>query len=190
MTMGASWNARLDVPIDDAEALQTLDKAKREEFLKAIEKDSTIADQVITDAAAQASDGLIARVPRGIIIGTEAESLTIRIEREANRVLAERRAQAAIPPGRRVPGLGDTTEGLIYEPTPAGRMKPTFVSVVMAQGGGYRVVRRRGKYIVQTLGGRTVDNVDNLALALLLFALLEKKRRDAERKREEARAGE
>ena len=69
-------------------------------------------------------------------------------------------------------------------------MKPTFVSVVMAQGGGYRVVRRRGKYIVQTLGGRTVDNVDNLALALLLFALLEKKRRDAERKREEARAGE
>lgn len=183
MTMGASWNARLDVPIDDAEALETLDRAKRDEFLKAIEKDSTIADQVIQDAASQADSGLITRVPtRGITISAE-ESMTVRIEREANRVLAERRAQAAIPPGRRVPGLGDTTEGLIYEPS-GGRLAPRFVSVIVAEGPGYRVVRRRGKYIVQTLGGRTVDNVDSLALALLLFALLEKRRRDAEAKKE------
>jgi hypothetical protein len=189
MTMGASWNARLDVPIDDAEALETLDNAKRKEFLQAIERDSSIADQVIADAAAQAESGLITRVPtRGITIGIDAgESMTVKIEREANRVLAERRAKAAIPPGRRVPGLGETTEGLIYEPK-AGRKAPQFVSVVVAQGVGYRVIRRRGKYIVQTLGGRAVDNVDSLALALLLFALLEKRRRDAEKKREEAKA--
>lgn len=186
MALGASWNARLDVPVDDAEALETLDKSKRAEFLKAIERDSTVADTVIEDAAAQASGGLVTRIPR-ITIGTNAETLTVQIEREANRVLAERRARAAIPPGRRVPGLGDTTEGLIYEPAAGGRKAPKFVSVVIAEGPGYRVIRRRGKYIVQTLGGRAVDNVDNLALALLLFALLEKKRRDAEREREEER---
>lgn len=185
MTMGASWNARLDVPISDAEALETLDKAKRDEFLDAIERDSGVADKVIEDAAAQAEGGIITRIPR-ISIGFEGEPLTIRIEREANRVLAERRAQAAIPAGRTVPGLGVTTEGMIYEPAAGGRLKPTFVSVVIAEGRSHRLLRRRGRYILQTLGGRAVDSGDNLALLLLLFALLEKKRRDAERKRDEA----
>jgi hypothetical protein len=188
MALGASWNARLDVPIDDAEAKETLSETKRKEFLKAIEKDSTIADQVIQDAAAQARDGLVKRVPRGISIDTGAETMTVRIEREANRVLAEERAKAAIPPGRRVPGVGTTSEGLIYEPAKGGRKAPRFVSVNVAEGAGYRVIRRRGQYLVQTLGGRTVDNVDSLALALLLFALLEKKRRDREAKKEEAEA--
>lgn len=188
MALGASWNARADQPIDDAETLEMLDSSKRDEFLKAIERDSTIADQVIADAAAQSRGGLVSRI--GIAPSQAGgESLTIHIEREVNRVLAEQRAQAAIPPGRRVPGIGTTTEGLVYEPAKGGRLAPRFVSVNVAEGTGFRVIRRRGKYLVQTMGGKTVESLDNLALALLLFALLEKKRRDREaKKREEQEA--
>lgn len=184
MSLGASWNARLDTPISSEEADEALDRAKRKEFLKAIEKDSTIADQIIRDAAATAESGLI----KNIHIGTAGETLTVRVEREAVRILADARARAAVPIGTPVRGFGPTTEGLIFEPTPSGRKAPRFVSVTIAQGLRYRVLRRRGKYVLQTTGGRAIESGDNLALLLLLFALMEKKRRDEEAKKEAANA--
>lgn len=187
MTLGASWNAGLDTPTDSAEVDAQLDRAKQDEFLKAIERDSTIADRVIGDAAKVVESGVLKRVPL-VAITPEAGTLTVRVEREIVRAMAEARAAAAIPAGAKVPGLGYTSDGLVFEVT-GGRKRPTFVSVNVATGKTHRVIKRRGRYLVQAINGKTLGNVDNLALALLLLALLEKERRDAEERKRQAEAG-
>lgn len=184
MAMGASWNARADVPVSPEEADAALDRAKRKEVLNAIAKDSEVADKLIIDASSAADSGVVSEISStGIAIGDGGESLTIRVEREITRRLAEARARAGVRAGTAVRGMGPVDEAIVFE-REGRRMRPSFVSVNVASGQGYQVLRRRGKYLVRTLGGKTIDNVDSLALALLLFALLEKKRRDAEAEKE------
>lgn len=186
MTLGASWNLRLEQPLPEQEAAidELLDKQGRTEFRKAIEKDSVVADAVIRDAAAASEAGLLADIST-----SGGEALTVRVEREATRRLAQARAGAAIPPGRDIPGLGQTVEGLIFETLPGGRKKPVMLSVLIAQTGGHKVIRRAGRYYVQTTGGRTVASDDTLGLALLiLLALAERERQKREERRKEQEA--
>lgn len=180
LTLGASWNARADQPLSPEEADAALDKAKRKEVMTAIARDSKVADTIIIDASTAAESGVLTEVaPPSIGIGMDAETMTIRVERAITRKLAEAQTKAALPKGARMPGGGVTDEAIIFEK--AGRkLKPSFVSVNVATGKGFRVLRRQGKYLVQTVTGKAIDSVDTLALALLLFALLEKQRRDDE----------
>lgn len=184
MALGASWNASLDVPLTDAEADEILDRAGKKEVAKAIARDQTVADAVIADAAGVAESGVLAE--QGIAIGVGGESLTIQVERRAVALLGEARARSAVPIGTQVRGV-PITEGLVFE-SAGGRKRPVFVSVNIATGRTYRVIRRRGKYLLQTAGGRTIDSGDNLALILLLFAALEKARRDEEARTRELEA--
>jgi hypothetical protein len=189
MTLGASWNLRLDTPPSEQDIDEILDKDGREAFRKAIERDRGVADAVIKDAARKSTGGIIAEIPLPsprARVGT-GEALTVRVEREATRRLAEARAKAAIKPGTIIPDLGEVGEGMIFEPAPFGRKKPVVVSVVIASTPTHRVVRKVGRYYVQTIGGKTLATDDTLGLALLiLLALAERERR----KREEVEAAQ
>lgn len=176
MTLGAAWNLKLDVPPDTQEIDDLLDKQGREEFRKAIQRDSGVADQVIKDAAEKAVAGVAVDI-RPIA----GEAMTATIEREATRRLAEARAAAPIRPGMIVPGIGEVTEGIIFEPAPFGRKKPAVISVMIAETPTHHVIRKLGKYYVRTAGGKVLASDDNLALALLiLLALVENERRNRE----------
>jgi hypothetical protein len=181
MALGASWNATLDAPLSDAEADEILDRSKREEVREAVERDRVVADAAISDAAEVADSGVLREL---VLVPGGAESLTIQVERRAVQALAEARAGASIRIGTQIGPFGPTTEGLVFETTQGGRLRPTFVSVNIATGRTHRVIRRRGKYLLQTKGGRTILSGDNLAWLLLLFALAEKERRDREAERE------
>lgn len=181
MTLGASWNLRQDIPPDDQEISEFLDKQGREGFRKAIERDSTVADAVIADAAEISDGGILADTP--ISIAAPGETLTVRVEREATRRLAHARARAPIQPLARVPGMTPIPEAVEFVPAPRGRKMPTVVSVVVAETPTHRVVRKLGRYYVQTRGGRTLAVDDTLALALLiLVALAENERRKREQR--------
>lgn len=176
MTLGASWNLKLDTPPNDQEIADLLDKDGHEAFRKAVERDSGVADAVIKDAAQKATGGIVIDITPGA-----GETYTVAIEREATRKLAEARAAASIKPGTFVPGIGEVTEGIIFEPAPFGRKRPALVSVVIAETPTHNVIRKMGRYYVRTAGGKVVASDDNLALALLiLLALAERERRKRE----------
>ncbi len=255
MLLGASWNLQLDIPMDDKEVARILDEKDLENFRKAIEKDTALADKVIQQVAESAESGIVkqaideqaiekakraaliaknrARLARLKILRTEAkkkmqaaaenaqkaltpesrdvaheeervaanevsaidsesivldgeidvaqragaETLDKAIEREIVKARAAARAAAPIQAGRVVPGLGVTPDALVFETTPVGKVA-RLVSVNVASGQAYRVIWRGGKYLLQTIGGRTIDSDDDLWWLLLLLALLEKKRRD------------
>lgn len=186
MTLGASWNARLDVPISEQEADDLLSKSKREEFKRAIERDQSIADTVIREAIERTDEGIAAS--RISIAVDGAESLTTVVEREINRAVAEARAAAPVQLGTHVAGA-PTPEAVTFVRS-AGRKVPQFATVTIARGRGYTVLRRQSRYIVQDQVGKTLfsvstDEVGGLALALLIFTLLQK--RDEAREEEEAR---
>lgn len=182
MLLGASWNMQLDVPMSEAEVGRLLDEQTLDEFRMAVERDPALADRVVKQAGESAETGIIKH-----ILWTDAESAQHAIEREMVKARAAARAAAPIQAGRVVPGLGATPDALVFESTPIGK-KATLVSVNVATGAGYRVIWRGGKYLLQTVGGRTLDSSGDLWWLLLLLALLEKKRRDDEerRKAEEA----
>lgn len=255
MLLGASWNLQLDIPMDDKEVARILDEKDLENFRKAIEKDTALADKVIQQVAESAESGIVkqaidaqaiekakraaliaknrARLARLKILRTEAkkkmqaaaenaqkaltpesrdvaheeervaanevsaidsesivldgeidvaqragaETLDKAIEREIVKARAAARAAAPIQAGRVVPGLGVTPDALVFETTPVGKVA-RLVSVNVASGQAYRVIWRGGKYLLQTVGGRTIDSDDDLWWLLLLLALMEKKRRD------------
>ena len=104
------------------------------------------------------------------------------IEREIVKARAAARAAAPIQAGRIIPGLGTAPDALVFETTPVGKVA-RLVSVNVASGAAYRVIWRGGKYLLQTVGGRTIDSGGDLWWLLLLLALLEKKRRDEEERR-------
>lgn len=180
MTLGAAWNLRLDEVPDQQEVDDILDKQGREEFRKAIEKDSRVADAVIRDSAEKAIAGVLVDVRPAA-----TETWTIAVEREATRRLAEARAKAPIQPFARVPGLTPIPEAVEFVPAPGGRQRPQVVQVLIAATPTHRVVRKMGRYYILTAGGRVVGSDDNLALALLiLLALAEnERRRNAEREK-------
>lgn len=184
MTLGASWNLSLDTPPSDQQVDEILDREGRAQFKKAIERDSTIADAVIKDAADKVSGGILIEVKTGGRFMFTSEPLTVAIEREAVRKIAEAKARAPLKPGRVIPGMGELSEEVWFEPAPFGRQKPVtakIATVLIAETQTHMVVRRGGRYLVQTIGGKTIASDDTLALALLiLLALAERERRKAE----------
>lgn len=185
MTLGAAWNASLDTPITGEEADRVLDEATKDDYLKAIERDQTVADDAIRTAGDVSSGGVLRDMNIGghSLAPSTGESLTIRVERELTRRRGELRARAAIPQGTDV-GFGPARDAIDFEPLPSGRKAAKYISVTVAEGGGYKVIRRRGRYLITNPAGKTVESGTNLALLLLIFALLEKRRRDAAAKRE------
>jgi hypothetical protein len=177
---------RLDIPMEPGEVAKLLDEQTLNEFRKAVEADTTLADKVIAQAAETIESGVI----KGVTF-TDAEAAHITIEKEIVKARAVARANAAIQAGRFVPGLGATPDALVFETTPVGKVA-RLVSVNVATGQAYRVIWRGGKYLLQTVGGRTIDSDDDLWWLLLLLALMEKKRRDdeARRKAEEVAASQ
>ncbi len=59
MLLGASWNLQLDIPMDDKEVARILDEKDLENFRKAIEKDTALADKVIQQVAESAESGIV-----------------------------------------------------------------------------------------------------------------------------------
>lgn len=175
-----------------------LDQAKQEEVKAAIAKDSKLADNIIVDAAAKAKSGLLAEFNFGTSAAS-AEPLTVQIEREATKKLAQARAAAAIPQGQKIPGLGDAADAIEFQRMPSGRLKPSLVTIEIASSAGraaagatatagksFSVIRRGGKYLVQSATGKTVFSDTSLALALLIFALLVKREQEKENARHAA----
>lgn len=179
LLLGASWNLRLDAPVEPGEVERILDKKNLDEIKAAVESDGALADQVIVQSAENVESGVIKSVAF-----TEAEPAHITIERELVKARAAARAQAAVPPGTFIRGVGRIPEGLVFESTPKGK-KAALVSVNVATSEGYRVIWRAGKYLLQTKGGRTLDSGGDLWWLLLLLGLMEKKRRE-DAAREEA----
>lgn len=188
MTLGAAWNLSLDEPPNEQEVDDLLDAQERETMRKAIERDSKVADAIISGAAEKATGGLVVEV------ATTGEPLTVAIEREATKRVAAAKAGAPLQPGRIIPYLGEITEPVWFEPAPFGRKRPVteqIATVLIAETPTHNVVRKGGRYYIRTVGGKTVASDDNLALALLiLLALAENERRKREeRERERERAG-
>lgn len=181
MLLGASWNMQLDIPMDANEVGRILDEQDIEQFRQAIERDKDLRDKVIGQAVQAAESGVAKQA-----MPVAGESLQTAIEREIVKARAAARSAAPIQAGRVVPGLGTTPDALVFETTPVGKVA-RLVSVNVASGQGYRVIWRGGKYLLQTVGGKTLDSSDSdLWWLLLLLALMEKKRRDDEEKRRKA----
>lgn len=186
MLLGASWNLQLDIPMDEGEVARILDEKDLEDFRKAIEKDTGLRERVIAQAI-EAADSGVAK----LAVPQAGEAMQTAVEREIVKARAAARAAAPIQAGRVVPGLGTAPDALVFETTPVGKVA-RLVSVNVASGVAYRVIWRGGKYLLQTVGGRTIDSGEDLWWLLLLLALLEKKRRDEEerRKAQEAARGQ
>ena len=186
MLLGASWNLQLDIPMDEGEVARILDEKDLEDFRKAIEKDTGLRERVIAQAI-EAADSGVAK----LAVPQAGEAMQTAVEREIVKARAAARAAAPIQAGRIIPGLGTAPDALVFETTPVGKVA-RLVSVNVASGAAYRVIWRGGKYLLQTVGGRTIDSGDDLWWLLLLLALLEKKRRDEEerRKAQEAARGQ
>lgn len=172
-----------DIPQDPKEIERLLDEQNYAEFKKAIERDSGLADRVIEQAGQAMESGVIK-----FVTPVAGESYTIAVEREIVKARAAARAAAPIQAGRVVPGFGVTPDALVFETTPVGKAA-RLVSVNVATGAAYRVIWRGGRYLLQTVGGRTIDSGEDLWWLLFLLALLEKKRRD-EDERKKAAAGQ
>jgi hypothetical protein len=186
MLLGASWNLRLDVPMNPDEINELLDEKTLNDFRKAVEADTALASRVIV----QAGEGLESGVLKGLrpIAG---EPMHVTVEREIVKARAAARAAAAVPQGHRVMGIGSVPDGLVFETTSGGRKRPMLISVNVATGQYFKVIWRNGRYLLMTIGNRTLDSDTDLWWLLLLLALLEKQRRDeAERKRQEELARE
>lgn len=177
MTLGAAWNLTLETPPSDQDVSEILDRDGREAFRKAIEKDRGVADAIIQDAKDKADGGIISEI--GIATGPEAEPLTVQVEREATRRMAVKRAAAQLTSQRVLPEFQPRIrDAVVFEPAAGGRLKPTVLYEVIQTSGNYRVIRRMGRYYIQTIGGRTLATDDTLGVALLiLLALLERERR-------------
>ena len=184
MLLGASWNIRLDVPIDPEEIGRLLDQRTLDDFKRAVAADSTLADRVIVQAGQSLESGVLKGVTP-----IQGEPMHVTVEREIVKARAAARARAPVLMGKLVPGFGAAPDALVFETTPIGK-KATLVSVNVATGAGYRVIWRGGKYLLQTVGGRTLDSSGDLWWLLLLLALLEKKRRDEEERRKAEEAGQ
>lgn len=184
MLLGASWNLQLDIPMEPGEVARILDEKDLEDFRKAIEKDTGLRERVIGQAI-QAADSGVAK----FAVPQAGESMQTAIEREIVRARAAARAAAPIQAGRVVPGLGTTPDALVFESSAVGKVA-RLVSVNVASGAGYRVIWRGGKYLLQTVGGRTLDSSGDLWWLLLLLALLEKKRHDEEERRKAQEAAQ
>lgn len=180
MLLGASWNMRLDVPQDPNEIERLLDRDTLEQVREAVAKDRRVIDRIIMQGAEIAESGIIKQVT-----SVAGEPLQIAIEREIVKARAAARAAAPIQAGRVVPGLGRTPDALVFETTPVGK-SARLVSVNVATGRSFRVLWRGGKYLLQTVGGRTIDSSTDVWWLLLLLGLLEKKRRDDEERRRQA----
>jgi hypothetical protein len=190
LTMGAAWNLQQDVPMDPAFIDEVLDARGRGEFRKALARDSALSDDVIRQAAEKAERGLIVR--EDLNPATTGQpgllaplSRTNAVERAIVRAANEARAQASVKVGARIPGTGAATQEAVSITKVGGRVKPEFISVEVAGDKDFKVVRRAGKYLVQTSDGKTRYADDNLALSLLLFALLVKKQEDLQKQRRE-----
>lgn len=181
MLLGASWNLQMDVPQDPDEVARILDQKDIEDFRKAIEKDTGLRDRVVAQAIQVAESGAAK-----LAMPIAGETMEKAIEREIIKARAAARAAAPVQAGRVVPGLGTTPDALVFETTPVGKVA-RLVSVNVASGKAYRVIWRGGKYLLQTVGGRTVDSGDDLWWLLLLLALMEKKRRDDAQREDDAR---
>lgn len=182
LTLGAAWNLALDVPVGSAEVDEALDASRRKDFLDAIKSDSATADRVIVSAAEKAESGIIknvsmtpsANVPE---LGLPQETLTNRLEKAIVKETAGARAKAAIPMGARLGGTPIPEAVEIKRIPPHGRVKPEFVTVTVAGNKQYEVIKRVGRYYVRdTATGKTLYSGENLAMMLLLFGLLTKKR--------------
>lgn len=135
-------------------------------------------------AVTPAVEAEIAVIKKDIKIASEVESLTVAVEREATRRVSAARAAAPLQAGHIVPGIGELTEPVWFEPAPFGRKAPVTAksaSVLMVETPTHIMVRKAGRYYIRTLGGKALASDDNLALALLiLLALVENERRNRE----------